>query len=145
MLKELMKKKAELDEEMKAAYEKFITPIQEALNAINIDIEHMVAGKLQELRALQAKEYGVVHLVLDGYKVSETVTKKVDWDQQKLDDLFEAIRTAGDDPKQYMKIKFEVGEKQYESFVPQVKAMFQDARSVKPGRPSLKFEEVTSA
>jgi hypothetical protein len=145
MLKDLMKRKAELEEEIKALYEKHITPLQEQISAISIDIEHSVAGKLADLRQLQAKEYGVVHLVMDGYKISETVSKKVEWDQQKMNDLFDAIATAGDDPRAYMKLKLEVSEKAYADFVPEVKALFSDCRTITPGRPSLKFEEVASA
>jgi hypothetical protein len=62
-----------------------------------------------------------------------------------MNDLFDAIATAGDDPRAYMKLKLEVSEKSYAEFVPEVQAMFSDCRTVKPGKPSIKFEEVTSA
>ena len=126
----------------RAAYEAQITDIQGHINAINIDIEHILAGKLADLRKLQAKEFGAVNLVVDGFKVTETVPKKVEWDQDKMTNLFEAILKAGDVPFNYMRVKLEVPEKMYEGFVPEVKNMFSDCRTVKPGRPSIKFEEV---
>ena len=142
MLNELMKRKADLEAEIQVLHEKYIAPIQEMISAVNIDIEHMVAGKLADLRKLQAKEFGAVNITLDGYKVTETVPKRVEWDQTKLDDLFRAITTAGDEPRNYMKVEFKVGEKEFNAFVPEVRAMFSDARTVTPGRPSLKFESL---
>lgn len=138
MLKELLQQRAELEEKMMA--------LQECIQAINIDIEHVVAGKLADLRKLQGKDFGTVNLLLDGIKVAEVVPKKVEWDQDKMNALFDAIATAGDDPRAYMRMKLEVPEKLYEGFVPAVKAMFADCRTVKPGKPSLKFElEVANA
>jgi hypothetical protein len=145
MLKELMQKKADLEQEMKSLYEKHISPVQEQISAINIDIEHMLAGKLADLRKLQAKEFGAINLTFDGYKVTETVPKKVEWDQQKLNDLFDRIAGAGDDPRAYMKVELKIGEKEYKEFVPEVKALFAEARTVKPGKATIAFQEVVDA
>jgi hypothetical protein len=134
MLRELLKQRAELEAQMSV--------LQEGINAINVDIEHVLAGQLAEIRRLQAKEFGAVNLTYDGFKVTETVPKKVEWDQEKMNALFDAIATAGDDPRAYMKIKLEVSEKAYGEFVPAVQVMFADCRTVKPGKASLKFEEV---
>lgn len=137
MLKDLLKQRTELEERMKS--------LQEEMQAVNIDIEHTLAQRLHDARQIMGKEYGVVNLVFEGFKVTETVPKKVEWDQQKMNDLFDAIATAGDDPRAYMKMKLEVAEEAYAEFVPEVQAMFRDCRTVKPGKPQLKFEEVTNA
>lgn len=134
MLKELLAQRAEL--EAQAAL------LQENINAVNVDIEHMLAGQLADIRRLQAKEFGAVNLTVEGFKITETVPKKVEWDQAKMNELFDAIATSGDDPRAYMKLKLEVSEKAYSEFVPAVQAMFAECRTVKPGRASLKFEEV---
>jgi PleD family two-component response regulator len=137
MLKELLQQRQEYEAQAQA--------LQEQINAVNVDIEHVLAEQLAAVRKLQAKEFGAVNLVAEGYKVTETVPKKVEWDQTKMNDLFDAIAAAGDDPRAYMKIKLEVSEKAYAEFVPAVQTMFADCRTVKPGRPVLKFEEVTNA
>lgn len=136
MLKELIAQRAELEAQMAS--------LQEQMQAINIDIESAVANQIGEVRRLQAKEFGAVNVTIDGIKVTETVTKKVEWDQEKMTNLFKAIQTAGDDPFDWMKVKLEVGEKQYEAFNTDVKAMFADCRSVKPGKPALKFEVINA-
>lgn len=148
MLSELIKKKAEIEAriaEIMDGANLEMAPLRDEAQAVMIDIEHVIAEKLADLRKLQAKEYGVVNLVLDGIKVTETVPKKVEWDQQKLNDLFDAIGTAGDDPRTYMKMELKVAEKQYAAFVPEVKAMFADARTVTPGKPQVVFEEAANA
>lgn len=134
MLKDLLAQRAGLEARIQTLYEQ--------VSAINIDIEHLVAAALSDLRKLQAKEFGAVNVTLQGYKITETIPKKVEWDQEKMNDLFDAITTAGDDPRAYMKLKLEVSEKSFAEFVPAVQAMFSDCRTVKPGKPSLKFEEV---
>jgi hypothetical protein len=137
MLKELLAQRAELETQA--------VNIQTMINAVNVDIEHVLVEQLAGLRKLQAKEFGAVNLVTEGFKVTETVPKKVEWDQQKMNDLFDRIAAGGDDPRAYMKMKLEVGEKEYSAFVPAVQVMFADCRTVKPGKASLKFEEVTNA
>lgn len=137
MLKQLLERKAEIEQRLAA--------VQEELQAVNIDIGHAISEKLVELRSLSGKEFGTVHLSLDGYKVTETVPKNVSWDQAKLSDLFDRISAAGDNPRDYMKLKLEVGEKQFESFAPELKNIFAEARTVKPGRPQVSFEEVANA
>ena len=137
MLKELLQKKTEIEERMKA--------VQEELQAVNIDIDHAIAQKLADVRNLTGKEFGAVHLSLDGFKITETIPKKVEWDQEKMNELFDRIAAAGDDPRAYMKMKLEIGEKAYDAFAEPVKAIFAEARTVKPGKAQLKFEEVTNA
>ena len=145
MLKELMQKKTDFEAEIKALYEKHITPLQEQISAINIDIEHMLAQRLADLRKLQAKEFGAINLTFDGYKITETVPKKVAWDQTKLNELFDRIAGAGDDPREYMKMELKIGEKEYKELVPEVKVLFAEARTVKPGKPTIAFQEVENA
>lgn len=137
MLKTLLQKRAEYEAEM--------IVLQGYINAVNVDIEHVLAEQLANIRKLQAKEFGAVNITYDGIKVTETVPKKVEWDQTKMNDLFDAIAAAGDDPRAYMKMKLEVSEKAFADFIPEVQALFSDCRTVKPGKPSLKFEEVANA
>jgi len=132
MLKELLQKRTTLEEEMAG--------LQEQITAVNVDIEHALAEQLAALRKLQGKEYGAVNLVAEGIKITETIPKKIEWDQEKMNALFDAIAAAGDDPRAYMKMKLEVQERIYDSMIAEVKTMFTDCRTVKPGKPSLKFD-----
>lgn len=137
MLKELLEKKADIEQRMEL--------LQEEMSGVMRDINDGLSGKLVELRGLQGKEFGTVNLLFEGFKIVETIPKKVEWDQEKLAELFDLITAAGDNPRAYMKMKLEVGERQYDSFAVEVKQIFTEARTVKPGKPTLKFEEVPNA
>lgn len=139
MLKDLINKREEIEARLQA--------VQEELQAVNVDINHAISKKLVDLRSMTGKEFGVVHLNMEGYKITETVPKKVEWDQKKLGGLFFKILENGDHPSNYMRMKLDVTEKQYDGFIPEIKAIFTEARTVKPGKASLKFEllEVANA
>lgn len=133
MLHELLQKREE--------FEKQILCLQEEVDAINIDIENLLSGRLVDLRKLQGKEYGVVTMTFDGIKVSENIPKKVEWEQNALKKLWEKIKSSGDDPQKYIKIKFDVPEKLYNEFSSEIKEVFDEARSVKQGKPQIKLEK----
>lgn len=147
-LKELLSKRAEFEAQM-SELQQTIEPRLEELRTnchnVQMQIDEMLAGRLQDLRKLQGKEFGVVNMTFEGFKVSETVPKKVEWDQEKLTPLFFKILESGDKPSDYMRMKLEVPEKLYGDFPPQIKSIFDVARTVKAGRPTLKIEEVPNA
>ena len=131
--------------EQKRVYEEQIKEIQGHMANVVTEIESLLAAKLLDLRTLQGKETGTVNLLFEGYKVTETIPKKVEWDQEKLNELFDRIVTAGDDPRAYMKMKLEVPEKKYGELAPELQAVFAEARTIKHGKAQLAFEEATNA
>jgi len=145
MLKDLIAKRTDLENQIRSIQDAQIAPLQEQISNINVDIDHIIAPKLIDIRSLQKKEFGAVNITFDGYKITSTIPKKVEWDQEKLGNLFEAIMQAGDKPSNYMKMELKVAEKEYNAFVPEVKAMFAEARTVKPGKPTVNIEEVPNA
>lgn len=134
MLKQLLQKKTELESRISAIQEE----VQEVMNNIN----NLLGADLKSLRQMQSKEFGTVHLVVDGIETAETVPKKIEWDQDKLNSIFMNILSAGDKPSDYMRVKLEVPEKTYDSMTPEVRSLFTDARTVKPGKVTYKFKEV---
>lgn len=136
-LKDLLLQRATLENE--------VQNLRESIAGINEQIDEMLSQRLVDLRQVQGKEFGAVNMVFEGYKVTETITKKVDWDQEKLLGLFEKIMAAGDRPGDYMRMKLDVPEKMYGAFPDPIKAIFAEARTVKGERPKLTFEEVTNA
>jgi len=134
MLKELLQRKTELEEQIAA--------LKQDLGEVMFDIQDLLALQLQEVRFLQAKETGSVHITVDGVKITETVPKRVEWDQDKLAELFAKIMQHGDKPSNYMRMELTVPEKMFESMQPEIKEMFSEARTVKNGKATYKFEEV---
>jgi hypothetical protein len=72
--------------------------------------------------------------------VTETIAKKVKWDQDKLFGVFQKIQSTGDDPFLWMKGEWKVGEKEYNSYPKNIQAVFAPARTVTPGEPKLEFK-----
>ncbi len=136
-LKDLLSQRATLENE--------VQNLLESISVINEQIDEMLSQRLVDLRQVQGKEFGAVNMVFEGYKVTETITKKVDWDQVKLLGLFKKIMAAGDRPGDYMRMKLDVPEKMYGACPDQITAICAEARTVKGERPKLTFEEVTNA
>lgn len=133
MLKELLQRKAEIEEQIAA--------LKQDLGEVMFDIQDMLALQLQEVRFLQAKETGSVNITVDGIKITETVPKRVEWDQDKLAELFAKIMQHGDKPSNYMRMELTVPEKLYDAMEPGIKDLFAEARTVKNGKATYKFEE----
>ena len=134
MLKELLQRKTELEEQIAA--------LKQDLGEVMFDIQDLLALQLQEVRFLQAKETGSVHITVDGVKITETVPKRVEWDQDKLAELFAKIMQHGDKPFNYMRMELTVPEKLYDAMAPGVQDLFTDARTIKYGKPTYKFEVI---
>ena len=137
MLKELMKERNRLEQE--------IAVLETQLANVNTDIGDVLSMQLSEIRALQAKEFGAVNITVEGYKVTQTIPKRVKWDQNRMAEIFQTIKNHGDNPFDYMKVELGCNEKSYEKFDDGIKAVFDEARIVEKGKPSLKIEEVDNA
>ena len=83
------------------------------------------------------KDTGTVRFEDNGFVVVADLPKRVKWDQQRLKEVVELIRSGwGEDPADYVKIKFEVSERAYEAWPARLKELFAGARTVETGRPS---------
>lgn len=136
-LKQLVKRRNELLEQLDA--------IKEQIGSVDCEIELMVGSQLAEVRRLQAKEFGAINVKVDGFKITETVPKKVSWDQEKMLDIFGRILASGDKPANYMRIDLSVPEKMYDGFADPVRDIFAEARTVTPGKTKIEIEEVAHA
>jgi hypothetical protein len=93
--------------------------------------------RARQVRASQDKDTGTVRFEDNGFTVVADLPKRVKWDQRRLAELVELIRsTWGEDPANYVKTKFEVSERAYEAWPPMLREMFTPARSVETGKPS---------
>ena len=73
--------------------------------------------------------------------------KRVDWDQDKLTALVERIRAEGDDPTEYVDVAIKVPERKFAAWPSHIRSAFEDARTVRTGKPSFRLSlntEVTS-
>ena len=144
-LKVLLELKAKLQQEaqeIQASIEPALAIVREQVANADKAIHELVISDLTSIRKLQGKEFGAVHVTKDGYRVTENISKKVRWDQEKLFGVFHKIQSTGDNPFDWMKAEFKVGEKGFNSYPKNIQAVFAPARTVTPGDPKLEFKSV---
>ena len=96
------------------------------------------------LQQLKEKDYGCGTATVEtvNFKIKTVVSKKVTWDQDQLSDLAEKIKASGDDPLEYLKIKFDVSETAYKNWPSKIQAAFEPARSVEQSKPKITWERI---
>ncbi|MDP2734959.1 MAG: hypothetical protein Q8P12_02000, partial [bacterium] len=142
-LKVLLELKASLLQEMaevKATIIPALDILEQQAEAADRAIKELLTADLTAIRKLQEKEYGAVHITREGFRVTETINKKVKWDQEKLFGVFHKIQSTGDNPFDWMKADFKVGEKEFGAYPKNIQAVFAPARTVTPGDPKLEFK-----
>ena len=94
-------------------------------------------------RARKRAEIGTVRLDdEDGLSVKVEIPKRVEWDQAQLASVASTIaREWGDEPQQYMRLKYEVPESAYNNWPDSLRALFEPARTVKAGKPKFTIEQ----
>lgn len=100
--------------------------------------------KTAEIKAAYSEKtepFGVVNLNIAGKIIKIDTPKKTEWDQSKLESLWNQMVADKADPKQYIKVKYDVSETAFKSWGDNLKAFFIPARTVKAGNPSLKIVE----
>ena len=144
-LKALLDSKAILQQEVtnrRAELELTLAPILAQVEAADKEIRDLLAPDLTAIRKLQEKEFGAVHISLDGFRVTSTISKQVRWDQDLLTGVYRTILNAGDDPLSYMKAKWAVGEREFGAYPKNIQAVFAPARTVTPSEPKLEFKSM---
>lgn len=131
MLAELKEKRVGLKQQLDA--------VKQQLDVVDDEIQAIIAPLELKARQFTGKDYGIINLELEGLKIKATVPKKVDWDQAKLADIWGAIKGAQDDPAQYIDLKYDVSESKYKAWPANIQAVFQPARTVKPGKPNYEL------
>lgn len=91
------------------------------------------------------KDTGTVRVFDADYDVIADRAKRVDWDQAALAALADKIRQSGEDPADYIKIKYDIEERKYSAWPAGIRAPFEAARTVRPGALSIKLAKKEAA
>lgn len=86
------------------------------------------------------RDFGSVHFNDGPVSVSYELPKRVSWDQSKLKAIAERIVAAGEPLSEYIDVELSVAEKRFTAWPSNMKEQFIDARTVKPGKASIKLE-----
>lgn len=98
-------------------------------------------------RQAAGKDTGTIRFDDGHVTVVADLPKRVDWDQDKLATLVERIRSDGDDPAEYVDVAIKVPERKFAAWPSHIRSAFEDARTVRTGKPSFRLSlnnEVTS-
>lgn len=122
---------------------KVINLTKQARERLNAALEGRYGEAAQTLRSSAGKDFGVVHLSDGPLRVSVDVPKRVSWDQAKLAALAQLISESGEHIEDYIDVEFSVSESRFNHWPPALKAQFEDARTLKPGKPSFRLALVS--
>ena len=99
--------------------------------------------RAHQARAQAEKDTGTVRFEDNGFTVVADLPKRVKWDQQRLKEIADLIATSwGENPADYVKVKFDVSERAYDSWPPRLKELFTPARTVETGKASYELVHI---
>ena len=85
------------------------------------------------------KDFGVIHLNDGSLRVTVDQPKRVSWDQAQLAAIARRIAAAGEKVEDYLDVEFSVSESRFNHWPPALRAGFEAARTVKPGKPTFRL------
>lgn len=92
------------------------------------------------LRRAEGKDTGRVRLEQDGFAIVADLTKRVEWNQDRLAEAVTTLREWGEDPAHYVATEIRVPEARFSAWPPRLRTVFEPARTVAAGRPSYALE-----
>ena len=104
-------------------------------------VSDRLTAEIAQAYVAKGVDTGMIHIDRDGLDVQVDRSKTVTWDQAKLAASVEAIRAGGDDPAEYVKTAYSVSEAAYAAWPSMIRKVFEPARTVKPGNPTIKLAE----
>lgn len=102
-------------------------------------LEVRYAARAEEARRGCGKDTGTVRLVDGDYTVVADLPKRVDWNQEKLAQIAQNIADSGEDPAEFIDMKFSVSERKFGALPEAWRKGFEPARTVKVGALRLRL------
>lgn len=95
------------------------------------------AARAQLLDA--GKDTGTTHLSDGELAITVEIKKSVAWDQQELAAIAQRIASNGDDPAEYIDVKYSVSERKFAAWPETLRRPFEAARTLKPAKPAFRL------
>jgi hypothetical protein len=115
----------------------------EAAKRMQAWIESAIALRYQQraiaARGMAGKDTGTVRFQDGSVEITAELTKKIDWDQEKLTRLADEIHAGGENPRDYLEITFKVPESAYTAWPERICKAFEPARTVHIGRATYRL------
>ncbi|CAB1367197.1 conserved protein of unknown function [Denitratisoma oestradiolicum] len=95
------------------------------------------AARAQLLDA--GKDTGTTHLTDGDLAITVEIKKSVSWDQGELAAIAQRIASNGDDPAEYIDVKYSVSERKFAAWPETLRRPFEAARTLKPAKPAFRL------
>lgn len=97
-------------------------------------VSQKYARQAQQCRRQHGKPTGVVRFDDGGVAIKTTITKRPRWNQKKLAEMAERIRTHGENPLEFMAVTYQIPESRYNAWPQHLRNMFANARTLELSR-----------
>lgn len=91
--------------------------------------------KAKSIRQQLCKDTGIIHFHDEGVSITEDLPKRVSWDQSKLSTIAQSLKDKGADVHEFIDISYKVSERKYTTWPKNLRTLFQEARTLKTGKP----------
>jgi hypothetical protein len=85
------------------------------------------------------KDTGTTHLTDGDLAITVEIKKSVSWDQDELAAIAQRIASNGDDPAEYIDVKYSVSERKFAAWPETLRRPFEAARTLKPAKPAFRL------
>ena len=113
--------------------------LKQARAKFDAALEAAYGEQAHAARREAGKDFGVVHVSDGPLRVTVDVPKRVSWDQAQLAAIAQRIAAAGERLEDYLDVEFSVSESRFSNWPAALRAQFEAARTVKPGKPSFRL------
>jgi len=127
--------KREVDKNLDAA----IDWLKKARVKFDAALEQCYGEQARTARLDAGKDFGVIHISDGPLRVTVDQSKRVSWDQAQLAAIAQRIAAAGDNVEHFIDVEYSVSESRFNNWPPALRAQFEAARTVKPGKPSFRL------
>jgi hypothetical protein len=114
--------------------------LKAANTRFNTALEVRYATRAEEARRACSKDTGTVRLIDGDYTVVADLPKRVDWNQEKLEQIAQNIADSGEDQAEFIDTKFSVSERKFGALPEAWRQGFEPARTVRTGKPKYRFD-----
>lgn len=123
-------------------YEKEIKGIKKKIDVAKDILTKRRQDEIKEKYAAKDEPFGDIAVMVGDRKVKFTTSKKVEWNQDKLGKIYLQIASdPEEDVSDYIGVEYKVAENAYKNWPKKVQTIFQDARTVTPGKMAIKIED----
>lgn len=97
-------------------------------------------GDTARAQLLEAgKDTGTIHLNDGDLAITAEIKKSVSWDQEQLAGIAQRIAQNGDDPAEYIDVKYTVSERKFAAWPETLRRPFEAARTIKSAKPTFRL------